>query len=93
MASVHLCYLPHPLGEEGRPEGDKEGRETNTVVRGRKAEEVVGPWVGTSEWLEGGLALGAGEGAGAKRDISKLTIHSRWTDLGLSLSLTVTRSL
>jgi hypothetical protein len=30
---------------------------------------VAGLWDGTSEWLEGGLASGAGEGAGAERDI------------------------
>jgi hypothetical protein len=35
-------------------------------------EVVAGPWVGTGDWLEGGLAPGVGEGAGAERDISVL---------------------
>jgi hypothetical protein len=74
LASVHLCSLPRPLEDEGWAGRDKEGRETGAVVKGREAEEVAmevvaRPWDGTSEWLEGGLASGAGEGAGAERDI------------------------
>jgi hypothetical protein len=32
-------------------------------------EVVAGPWGGTGECLEGGLAPRVGEGAGAERDI------------------------